>query len=256
MFEERGKSKDPVRRREALSDLGRRSHPLIADRLLRIATGDEPPDLREAAFRTLALQGGEAARAAPRVAAWLVAEERASRKALARGDFGLPVDRRSGEPILDGEEGRAALEEKRARGRARAAAVDLLRAWEFRSDACGEALRHFLQDGSDALAVAVLRTLSDWRDPRFLPDILALFRMYPAPNRWETGVVIDISGTDASARAKWMAVYGDPEKRRPRPAVHEAIRSAAERITGEACATPGALEALIASPKREPAGRR
>ena len=250
-FEETTGAKEPERRRAALLELAKHSHPLIAQRLLRLAVSGEPAELRVEAFRALARQGEGADRHGRTVAAWLEAEVKESRKATARGDFGLVMDRKIGEPVLDTPEGKAALDAKRARARVRAAAVDLLAGWRFRSEGFRETVIHFLQDGDDGLVASCLGLLGAWKDAAALPGLLALHRMYPAPSKWETGAVADLGGTDASAKAKWMAVYGDPDKRRPRPAVVKAVRAAAEAILGTPCESPADLEAAM-----KEAGRR
>jgi len=151
--------KEPEARRTAVRELARYSHPLIAKRLLRLAVSDEPSDLRAEAFRALGRQAEDTARLARAVSSWLEAEAKESRKALAKGDFGLVMDRRTGEPVLDTPEGRAALEAKRARGRMLAASVELLARWKHRSGGFREAVVGFLQDGEDGLVAACLRLL-------------------------------------------------------------------------------------------------
>jgi hypothetical protein len=251
-YDEATKAKDPAARREALAALSGFAHPLVADRILRVAVGREEEGLRAAAFRALGGQEGESTRLAPRVSAWLAAEAEEARRAVARGEFGFVVDRRTGDPILDTPEGKAALEAKRARGRVRAEAVALLRSWRFRRPDLLETAARFLQDGDDGLVVACLGLLGDAGDRDRLGAILDLYRMYPLPHRWETGAVTDRGGTNASAKSAWTSRFGDPDKRRARPEVVKALRETVKRITGEEADSPAALEAIL---DREPAGR-
>ncbi len=294
------------RRMTALHDLGRFAHPLVAERLLRVAVGDDDVEFRTAAFRALAEQPDPSGRVARSVTAWIAATHGAARRALAKGDFGLVIDRRTGEPDLESEAGKAAVAAKRARARLVAAAIDLAGAADVRAEALREAVLFYLQDGDDDLVALCLRIAGQWKDGEALPAILDLFRMYPAPHRWETGAVADLGGTNAaeavsewplgsarcagpaprcassstrsveltprralirprslglgpthpsahdlSAKAKWMSVYGDPDKRRPRPAVVAALRHALEAITGRAFAGPDELAAYLKDPPRK-----
>jgi hypothetical protein len=71
--------------------------------------------------------------------------------------------------------------------------------------------------------------------------------MYPRENRYETGSALDLSsiGTEATSKAKWMLVFGHPQKQRPRPEIVKAIKRCVEELTGTEVEDPGDLEALI-----------
>jgi hypothetical protein len=70
--------------------------------------------------------------------------------------------------------------------------------------------------------------------------------MYPDESRWETGAVVDLAGTNATARARWMVRFGHPGKQRARPEVVLAIRDALRRVTGTGFDSPEGLEGYLA----------
>jgi len=107
----------------------------------------------------------------------------------------------------------------------------------------------FPQDPSDGLVVGVLDVVGAWKAWPTLPDVLALYRCYPDPARRETGAVTDLDGTNASARATWIVLFGHPEKQRARPDVVKGLRRALESVTGTAFADPESLDAYLKRPE-------
>ena len=146
-------------RLEALRRLRKTSHATVAGRLFDIALKDADASVRTEAFCGLQWQKSSAKALGPRIARWLgdIAEQ--SRKARARGDYGVLVDPKTGEPDTTSPEAAALARAGKERGRMLAEAVGLLRAWEHRDRDSVEVLVEFLQDGNDDLVAHVLATL-------------------------------------------------------------------------------------------------
>jgi hypothetical protein len=128
-----------------------------------------------------------------------------------------------------------------------AEAMRLLDGLGYRERDSVEGLSDFLDDGNDDVVVLTLGMLGKWKEWTVLPDIQVLFDIYPEEDRYETGSVsVDTgaagSADQAAAKRKWMAKFGDPDKRRARPTVVKAIKKALLDITGEAIADPKALK--------------
>lgn len=253
-FRKDGDTEDIDLRLQAVERLSRVGSPLVADVLVDLALKDKVVTVRTEAFRGLLRQTASAKTVGPRVSRWLVEAAAANRKAKARGDYGVLLDRKTGEVDSQSEEGKAALRAKRDRGKMVAEAMRLLDGIGWREKDSVEALSDFLQDGNDDVVAIALGMLGKWKEWTILGDVQDLFDMYPDENGWETGsaaVDTGASGNEDSsaAKRKWMAKYGDPDKRRARPKVVKAIRQALLDITGEAIQDPKALREYRKSPE-------
>jgi len=249
-FEREFDTEDIDFRLEALGRLRRVIHPDVSERLLDLAFKHADTAIRGAAFRGLAFQKPSAKIIGPRVARVLREEAEVSLKKKRRGDFGLVVNPRTGEVDTESPEGQAALRVKRDRGRMLAEAVRVLYHLDYRDRYSVETLEAFLDDGNDELVALVLELFGIWKEWTVLPEIRDLWEMYPYEDRFETGSVkVDTgsAGTEdqRAARSKWMAKYGDPDKRRPRPKVTQAIKRVVPAITGEEIKEPDELREFL-----------
>jgi hypothetical protein len=241
-------------RKAAVERLSAVGSPLVADVLLGIAFHEQVVMLRTAAFRGLLRQTASAKTLGPKVTRWLVDLAAANRKAKNRGDYGVVLDRKTGDVDTQSEEGKAALKAKREKGMMMAEALGLLDGLGYREKDSVEALCDFLQDGNDDLVATALGMLGKWKEWSVLkPELLELFEMYPEENSYETGgTSVDTgaagSADQAAAKRRWMAKFGDPDKRRPRPKLVKALKKALLDITGEAIETPGALREFLKRP--------
>ena len=241
-------------RREAVRRLAKTVHATVADRLLGLALKDAEVLVRAEAFKGLLPQRPFAKAVGPKVARWLGDAAEENRKAKARGDYGVRVDPKTGEVDTESEEGKAMLRAKRERGRMLAEAVKLVRDWEYRDRESVEVLEEFLSDGNDDLVALVLDCFGRWKEWSVLPDLLDLFDIYPKEDGFETGSVSVDTGASGStdqqaAKRKWMAKFGDPDKRRPRPKVVQALKKALLDITGQEFKTPKELREYLKRPE-------
>ena len=247
-------TEDMDSRTEAVKRVARVLHPTVADLLLDVAIKDPNLRVRGAAFRGLALQKPSAKTVGPRVAKYLSEAAEENRKKKARGDYGVRVDPKTGDTDTESEEGKAALRAKRERSLLITEAVRLLDALGHRGPDGVDCLREFLQDGNDDLVALVMGVFGKWKEWGVLkPDFLQLFEMYPKEDEFQTGstsVDTGASGNSDQQAAKraWMARYGDPDKRRPRPKVVKALKQAILDITGEKIETPEAFRDLLKRP--------
>jgi hypothetical protein len=241
-------SKNAAVRRDAVLTHGKVHHAKVAEVALRvIEKSREELVVLSACFSVLARQRSSAAGIVPSVVKWLDGRAAEDRERMKKGDPGFRVDPRSGEPDVSSAEGGSALARLAERSEAIAEAVR-----------CAVGLAStpvdpvkwgaFLSDPSDALVIAVLDAAGAAKSWPLLPEILALYRCYPAPSVWETGAVVDLAGTNATAKAKWMLLFGHPQKQRARPDVVKALRAALTAITGTSLADPDALEAFLRKP--------
>lgn len=231
---------------EALARVSRIDHADVAALLLDLALRTKDVPVRTAAFKGLAHQKASVKAVGPRVSRWLLDAAKENAKARARGDYGVVIDKKTGDVDTKSDEGKAALRVKRERGRMIAEAMRLLDGVPLPVPDPVEGLREFLDDGNDDVVVITLGMLGKWKEWTVLPDIQSLFDIYPHADRYETGSVSVDTGAAGSADAsaakrKWMAKFGDPDKRRARPLVVKAIKKALLDITGEAIEDPSAL---------------
>jgi hypothetical protein len=241
-------------RRDAFQAVRKVLHPKVADRLFEIAAKHAETPVRTEAMKALALQTPQAKTHGPKVARWLTEEAEKNRKAKARGDYGLPIDVKTGDVDSTSEEGKAAYRRKVERGALLAAGIRVLDRFEYRDKDGVETLSEFLQDGNDDLVAGVLGMLGKWKVWTVLPQFLDLFEMYPEEDSFETGSVSVDTGAAGSADAqaakrKWNAKYGDPDKRRPRPKLVRALKAAITEITGEKFTKPEELREFLKRPE-------
>jgi hypothetical protein len=261
-FDREFKTEDIDRRLDALTALRKVVHAKVADRLVNMALKHPDDTVRKDAFKGLGAQHNSFKTIGPRVAKFLAEEAEVNRKAKARGDYGVLIDIKTGEVDIVSEEGRKALAAKRQRGAMLAGAVSCLDRVEYRDRNGVETLQEFLQDGNDELVALVLATFGKWKEWSMLPDMLDLYEMYPTEDHVEVGSVsVDTGaagGADAAAaRRKWMAKFGDPDKRRPRPKLVRALKQALLDITGKEFKEPRELREHLKEPevKRKVKGR-
>jgi len=257
-FEKAAKDEDPEGRRAAAEALGALRHEEVADRLLGALRRERDPLVRAAILEGLGRQRESAKEVGPKVERLLMKEAEEVAERRRKGDPGFPLDPRTGEPDPDDPETKAALLALEKRDRARAAALRCLLDLGYRKRAGAEAVEPLLPSACDPLVVAALDAIAAWELWEALPEVLALHRMYPRKDRWETGAVVHAGGTNATAKKEWMTVFGHPGKRTARPEVVTAIRSAVEKLTGREVDSPAELEALLREPevKRKVRGRR
>lgn len=244
---EGAKSKDAKERAAAAEPLARLDHPLVAKELLARFKRETEPSVERAILHALAMQKASHGDVEKRVVAWLAAQAQDVRDREAAGDPGFPFDPASGRTAFDTEAGKKALARIAERGAARLEGIAALDALGRDTNPDVVAWLPFLQDPSDALVVRVLDGLGKAKVKESLHALLDLFRMYPTDATWATGGVTDISGTDATARAKWMVRFGHPYKQKPRPDVFHALSKALVAITGRSFDSPDALAAFLAA---------
>lgn len=241
------RSKVAQERAEAVRTLARLIHERVTKRLLKTARREKHPAVLAATYDALARQRPFAASIVPKLATRLTAEAEAEGRRMARGTAEIHTDPRTGDPDLHSEAGRARLSVVQQQNEMRVALLAALDALGWEAGKRPPDLGPLLQSASDDLVVAVLAWMARNRIAAALPAVLDLFRMYPTAASWETGAVVDLGGTNASAKAKWMARFGHPDKQRARPDVHRAIHAFLESVTGRAFETPAALAAWLDS---------
>jgi hypothetical protein len=261
-FKREFKGEDIDLRLEAVARLRKVVHPDVATLLWDLAFKEKDVNVRAAAFKGLAYQKTSAKTLGPKLARFLSDAAEENRKAKARGHYGFVIDKKTGEPDLESPEGKEALRVKRERGKMMAEAVRALDLLEYRESDSVEALREFLSDGNDDVVALALGMLGRWKEWPVLPDCLELFEMYPNETECNTGSVSVDTGAAGSedaqaAKRKWMAKYGDPDRRRARPKVVKALKKCLLDITGEEFEEPKALREYMRRPdvKRKVKGR-
>ncbi len=250
---------------DAVRRLRKVVHPTVADRLLELALSEDPKVhllVKGEGFRGLRFQKTSAKVVAAKVARWLGEAARVNAKKKARGDYGVLVDPKTGDVDTESPEGQAALRTKRDRGKMLAEAVKLVRDLEYRDAKSVEVFTEFLSDGNDDLVALVLQSFGAWKEWSVLPELADMFDIYPEPDSFETGSVSVDTGASGStdqqaAKRRWMAKFGDPDRRRARPVVHRALMAALKAITGEEFKTPRDLREYMKRPevKRRIKGR-
>jgi hypothetical protein len=231
------RSKRLEERLQAVERLGAVLHPKVADRLLRLARELDDPALLAAAYQGMARQHSSAGKIARPVMRLLAKEAEAEREALAKGDLGYPVDPKTGD-TMPGPEAERAVAAGKARSRMLVEALRCVEALGAAGPGDVDALATLLQSPHDPVVIETLGLLGRIEAWGALEPMLALFEMYPSPNRWATGAVVDLAGTNATAKAKWMGLFGHPLKQRARPDVFEALQASLKAITGQEFKAP------------------
>lgn len=245
------KGANEAQRARLLKHLIAVDHPLVTARLHALSEDAEADGVsRTAAFDALAARAETDATVAPRIAKWVERASKDAAESLAKGDFGVPVDKKSGQPKR-GAEAEAAVRKGVESGKAVAAGLRVAVKLGWKPKDPADTLRPFLQSPYDDVAVQALAMVGAWKVADNARDVAQLFRMYPAENRWETGSVVHSKGTNASAQAAWAGMYGHPLKQRARPEVFRAMMGCIESLTGAKCATPEEFEKRMrdASPR-------
>jgi hypothetical protein len=225
-------------------------HPKVADRLLRTLRRAREPEVRSAILGALGHQKTSQEKVMKKVVTWLRERAREDRGRIARGDSGLVIDPRTGDPDLLSPEGQLRLARWRARSEMLREAVYCVRLLCPERPRRAEDLLVFLQDPHDGLVVETLHLLAQWRVEDALPAILELYRLYPGPRRWDTSHVLARAGSNGKAKSRWMVTVGHPDKQRHRPKVVEAIRACLQSIAGCSFDTPEALERHLRGDKK------
>jgi hypothetical protein len=238
--------------------LGRLVHPQVAIHLLKFAGKETDPEVLAVTYETLATLIEYADRLVPGLARQLREAAEGETARMAKGDAGFLVDPRSGDADTKSAEGRAHFAAARARWGGVLQLLQALRALGWDDTREAGLLLPFVQTADDGLVVEVLTQLRRYPADAVLPALLELFRMYPTPYTWETGAVVDLAGTNATAKAKWMLRFGHPDKQRARPQVVEALIATIEAVSGRRCETPEETAALLTSQSRNrtKAGKR
>jgi hypothetical protein len=254
-FSRSARSKLPGERIEAVRALGGLVDAGVAKRLLAFARREQDPEVLAATFDALAAQRPHAPLVAAKLAERLAEESAARRARAARGDAGVLIDPRTGDPDLTSPAGLARLHAQRGRSRMLASLMTALEALGWEPDRSPPDVTPLLQDPADEVVIGALSLLARTGAQAALPAVLELWRMYPNEATWETGAVVDLAGTDASAKATWMVRFGHPDKQRARPEVVRAVRAAVERLAGRPIEGPEGLEAHVEATANAGRGR-
>lgn len=244
----------PALRIKAVQTLGKTIHPNVTAVLLQVALEEKHRDLvRAAAFKGLAAQKPSVKAFSAKVSKFLEDAAEENRKRKAKGDYGVVVDPKTNKTDTESEEGKAALKAKRERGQMLAEAMRAFEATGERGKDDVEVLQEFLSDGNDDLVALALTMLGRWKQWNVLPDMLDLYELYPTEDKVNVGSsTVDTGaagGADAqAAKRKWMAKFGDPDRRRARPVLVRALRAALTEITGEKFETPENLREYLKRP--------
>jgi hypothetical protein len=257
VFQRASKAKLPGERIEALRALADVVHETVAKRLLAFTRSEKDPEVLTVAMEALARQTPSAPKILPKLSAMLSGEVDAQARRLAKGDAGMRIDPRSGNADTTSPEGRSRLRATRLRAGMLLALLSTLDALGWEPGPRPPDLTPLLQDPSDALVIAVLDWMGRHKVSSALPAVLDLLRMYPTEASWETGAVIDLGGTNASAKATWMVRFGHPDKQRARPEVYQSLQAMLSAVLGQTFETPEALAEHLARPesKRRPGKR-
>lgn len=242
--------------RKLVATLAAVRHPKVTERLAAVAEDDAAAaDLRAACFEQLALRGADAKSLASRVGRWIAKASDEEREALLKGDFGVPVDRRTGD-VPKGRETDVAIAKGRAKAMVHAAALRCAVALGWKPKEPAEFLRPFVQSAFDELVIPALEVIAQWKESEALPDLLKLYRLYPRENRWETGAVVDTAGDNASAKRAWNNYFGHPLKQQPRPNVVRALKTTLEALSGQRFTSPEALDTWMHERRTRGSARR
>lgn len=244
-FRKASRSKRKSERVQAVKTLAAIEHEDVAKALVKFFKKEDDDGVRTAVLEALMTMTAPSPSLLTDLAEMLEKEAETERKRIAKGDPGFRIDTRTGRVDDQSPEGLARLMRMEMRGKMLARLVTTLARNDWQPKRSPPDLTPLLQDAHDELVVAVLERIGAWKDWGALPAVLALFEMYPTAATWETGAVVDLGGTNASAQAKWMVVFGHPKKQTARPTVHAALLEAVKKLTGETVTQPEDLKRFL-----------
>lgn len=244
-FRKASRSKRKSERTEAVKALSSIKHEDVAKALVKFFKKEGDDGVRAAVLEALMTMTAPSPSLLGDLAEMLEKEAETERKRIAKGDPGFRIDTRTGRVDDRSPEGLARLMRMEMRGKMLARLVATLAKNDWQPKRTPPDLTPLLQDAHDELVVAVLDRIAAWKDWGALPAMLSLFEMYPTGATWETGAVVDLGGTNASAQAKWMVVFGHPKKQTARPKVHAALVDALRKLTGESFTQPEDLARFL-----------
>jgi hypothetical protein len=205
---------------------------------------EEPGAALTAAYEALGAMRPFAKKIVPRLAKRLKSDAKDARERIVRRRPGVYIDPRTGDVDTSSEKGRAHMRHAAQRAEGIAAMLRALDSLGGLPVKKRPDLTPFLQDASDVLVVETLRTLAAWDAWQALPAVLDLYRMYPTERSWSSDEHVH-SRSPSKAQVAWLAKFGHPDKRRPRPEVVEALRDMLRSVTGETFESPAALAAYL-----------
>lgn len=218
----------------------------VARRLAEFVANDKHPmSTRLQALEGLKRHEELVADITPDLMKWLTEAAAQVWERRAKGDIGVPIDPRTGEALRDTPEAAIAMQRSRDEGALFTTAIELVLKHGKQPKRPVELLRPFVQHPCDDLVVLTLQLARDWDVRELTPDLVQLLRMYPTNASWETGAVTHISGTNASAQAAWMRLYGHPDKQRARPAVYDAVTETLSAWAERKIASPADADAWL-----------
>lgn len=239
------RSKEPAERVRAVQALAKLQDKKIAKRLLKCLRPEKDAGVLGTVFTALGAQKASSASTLPKLVKRLTDEVAVERKRIANRDCGLLMHPKTGEVDEHTAAGKARLAAVSRRGEMLATLMETLAtlAWPVAKETLE--LTPLLLDPVDDLVVAVLARMGKTKSWTALPEVLALYQMYPVKALWQTGAVNNALGTPAQAKADWMVRFGHPDKQRARPKVVVAIRTMLKAVTGKDFDTPEALAAYL-----------
>lgn len=228
-------------------------HAKLADVLLRYHGKEKEPVVRFAIVDALGVQSRSAAKVGARLHAAL--EKVVAGREDQRKRTRPPVPLSPSGDLAPTAEAMTAFLARRAESREAAHTLRAVRRLGVVPKDRGARYAELLLDAVDEVAIETLACFAAWKPDGVLPAVHELYARYPSAHRWEGGVMIDLAGDNATAKAMWEARQGDPNHKRPRPKVVVAVHDALLALTGRDFETPSALAAWMraaAAPKDKP----
>ncbi|MDJ0523281.1 MAG: hypothetical protein QNJ90_14520, partial [Planctomycetota bacterium] len=185
-FSRASKAKSAAERMDAVRALASVHHEKATVRLVKFTRSEDDPEVLAVAFEALAGHKPFAKRIVPALADRIADEARREHKRMSRGDAGIRIDPRSGDPDVKSPDGLKRLRATELRSRMLTSLLRTLNALEWTPRRKTPDLTPFLQDASDDLVVAVLTWMGRTNVTTAIPALLELFRMYPTEVSWET----------------------------------------------------------------------
>jgi hypothetical protein len=243
--EKRLRSKDVNVRLTAVNALETVVHHRVAERLMKLVAREKDPVVKVVAYEALAKQGPLSAKLKARFAALVNAEAEAGARDRMRGRRGYVADPRTGKIVHGTKEADALWASFRERESVREAAIRTMLELGVKKGVKQKSMREFLQTSYDPVVVAALDAFAQWKDWGALRDVHRLFRYYPTEAKWDSSSAAQYNGDVMDTHRRWSGAFGDPGKRRGRPAVVAAIRKTVLAITGRKAETPKDLAKLL-----------